>query len=492
MTRPKFRPCPSCQASNQVSRKTCHACFGSLSTKKKLKEKIMTLDDQWAQAVLNSRNLSRIIDSACIAVRKLATLGCNPILFIGRKEKRKEKKWVADVITHLPPTPVTKNLLEKMQRAYEFILTKTEQRPESLAQERPESLARERPESLARERPESQVQERPESQVQERPESLTQERPESLAQERPESLAQERPESLAQARPESCVQESPKSHVQERPESQVQLRPESQVQECPESLAQERPESLAQERPESQVQERPESLVPERPEEESETLFILNLVPVSSPLSSTSLFPPFKPSHTSSPPLPCYQSSPQRKRKNISTSSYPPSSIPHRKKKKNAGRLIQEHPGSLANESPESRAQEHPESLAQKHPESFAQKRPESLVQEHPESLAQKHSESFVQKRPESLDQEHPESLAHECPQSLAQKHPKSLAQKHPESLAQEHPDRQRKRRIKSSSPPSSSFPYRKNKKACLGSPACFWIPQPALDLLPGSRQAFA
>ncbi|XP_065144858.2 uncharacterized protein [Paramisgurnus dabryanus] len=366
MTRPKFRPCPSCQASNQVSRKTCHACFGSLSTKKKLKEKIMTLDDQWAQAVLNSRNLSRIIDSACIAVRKLATLGCNPILFIGRKEKRKEKKWVADIITHLPPTPVTRNLLEKMQRAYEFILTKTEQRPESLArerpesqvqerpeslaqerpeslaqerpeslaQERPESLAQERPESLAQERPESLAQERPESLAQERPESLAQERPESLAQERPESLAQERPESLAQERPESLAQERPESRVQESPESHVQERPESQVQECPESLAQERPESLAQERPESQVQERPESLVPERPEEESETLFILNLVPVSSPLSSTSLFPPFKPSHTSSPPLPCYQSSPQRKRKNISTSSYPPSSIPHRKKKR--------------------------------------------------------------------------------------------------------------------------------------------------------------
>ncbi|XP_073672424.1 uncharacterized protein [Paramisgurnus dabryanus] len=146
----------------------------------------------------------------------------------------------------------------------------------------------------------------------------------------------------------------------------------------------------------------------------------------------------------------------------LSTQFHSPS-----KKKKNAVRLIQEHPESLANESPESRAQEHPESLALKHPESFAQKRPESLVQEHPESLAQKHSESFVQKRPESLDQEHPESLAHECPQSLAQKHPKSLAQKHPESLAQEHPDRQRKRRIKNSSPPSSSFPYRKNKKGC-------------------------
>jgi len=70
MTRPKFRPCPSCQTPNQANRKTCNVCFASLSTKKKIQEKVVSLDSQWGESVLKSRNAGRIIDSARIAVSK--------------------------------------------------------------------------------------------------------------------------------------------------------------------------------------------------------------------------------------------------------------------------------------------------------------------------------------------------------------------------------------------------------------------------------------
>ncbi|XP_026060187.1 SH3 and multiple ankyrin repeat domains protein 3-like [Carassius auratus] len=190
MTRPKFRPCPSCQTPNQASRKTCHVCFGSLSTKNKIKEKVASLDSQWGKSVLKSRNAGRIIDSARIAVLKLEAVGYKPILFIGKQDKRASNKWVADIITHLHPTPVTKVFLEKMRRAYEFILTKatsTAQQPESVPAERPESVPAERPESVPAERPESVPAERPESVPAERPESVAAERPESLTKQ-PETV----------------------------------------------------------------------------------------------------------------------------------------------------------------------------------------------------------------------------------------------------------------------------------------------------------------
>ncbi|XP_026094137.1 uncharacterized protein LOC113066470 [Carassius auratus] len=57
-------------------------------------------------------------------VLKLEAIGYKPILFIGKQDKSASNKWVADIITHLHPTPVTKVFLEKMRRAYEFILTK--------------------------------------------------------------------------------------------------------------------------------------------------------------------------------------------------------------------------------------------------------------------------------------------------------------------------------------------------------------------------------
>lgn len=41
-------------------------------------------------------------------VSKLEAVGYKPILFIGKPDKRASNKWVADIITHLHPTPVTK------------------------------------------------------------------------------------------------------------------------------------------------------------------------------------------------------------------------------------------------------------------------------------------------------------------------------------------------------------------------------------------------
>uniref|UniRef100_A0A1A8I9J3 Uncharacterized protein n=1 Tax=Nothobranchius kuhntae TaxID=321403 RepID=A0A1A8I9J3_NOTKU len=122
MTRPKVRPCPSCQTPNQANRKTCSFCFKSLSTKITFKNKVQSLDSQWAQAVIKNRNTGRIIDSACIAVQKLDAIGCRPILFLGKQDKV-SNKWVADVITNLEPTSTTRHLLEKMKTAYEFLLT---------------------------------------------------------------------------------------------------------------------------------------------------------------------------------------------------------------------------------------------------------------------------------------------------------------------------------------------------------------------------------
>ncbi|XP_067226142.1 uncharacterized protein [Chanodichthys erythropterus] len=284
MTRPKFRSCPSCQTPNQASRKTCHVCFGSLSTKKKINEKVASLDSQWGKSVLKSRNAGRLIDSARIAVQKLEAVGYKPILFIGKQDKRASNKWVADIITHLHHTPVTKILLEKMRRAYEFILTKatsTAQQPESVAAEQPESQATEQPESVAVEQPESQTMEQPES--------LTAEQPESIAVEQPESQTKEQPESIAM--------------------------------EQPESVSVEQLESLTAEQLERQTTEQPESLT-----KQSEPVFVLNLVPVSSSLSPTFLSPPSSatpttvlPSLSSPPPPPLRQ---RKRRLNTFTTSH--------------------------------------------------------------------------------------------------------------------------------------------------------------------------
>ncbi|XP_048038238.1 flocculation protein FLO11-like [Megalobrama amblycephala] len=300
MTRPKFRSCPSCQTPNQASRKTCHVCFGSLSTKKKINEKVASLDSQWGKSVLKSRNAGRLIDSARIAVQKLEAVGYKPILFIGKQDKRASNKWVADIITHLHHTPVTKILLEKMRRAYEFILTKAT----STAQQ-PESVAAEQPESVAVEQLESQ----------------TMEQPESLTAEQPESIAVEQPESIAVEQPESQTMEQPERIAVEQPESQTMEQPESIAMEQPESVSVEQPESLTAEQLERQTTEQPESLT-----KQSEPVFVLNLVPVSSSLSPTFLSPPSSatpttvlPSLSSPPPPPLRQ---RKRRLNTFTASH--------------------------------------------------------------------------------------------------------------------------------------------------------------------------
>ncbi|XP_043988735.1 uncharacterized protein LOC122840418 [Gambusia affinis] len=167
MTRPKFRPCTQCQTPNQANRKTCFVCHQTLSTKKKLKEKVQTFNGQWRETVLKNRNVSRVIDSAQIAVRKLHALGYKPILFFAKEEKS-SSKWVADVMTHLESTATSNNFLQKMQRAYEFLLsvdasvpvqphTSTEQQlflpKEQWAGENAENLVYEPAETIAEEDP---------------------------------------------------------------------------------------------------------------------------------------------------------------------------------------------------------------------------------------------------------------------------------------------------------------------------------------------------
>ncbi|KAF3837672.1 hypothetical protein F7725_009440, partial [Dissostichus mawsoni] len=135
MTRPKLRPCPTCQTLNKASIKTCTVCYGTLSTKKKLIEKAATLDGQWGQGVVRNRNVNRIIDSARIAVLKLEALVLKPILFYGHRDKKSQNKWVADVMTHFAPSSLTKHILDKMQRAYEILLTK--EQSQTLTEEQP-------------------------------------------------------------------------------------------------------------------------------------------------------------------------------------------------------------------------------------------------------------------------------------------------------------------------------------------------------------------
>ncbi|XP_062858541.1 mucin-2-like [Trichomycterus rosablanca] len=122
MTRPKFRPCPNCQWLNQANRKTCQSCYDSLSLKKKLREKEdFFKDGQWGQGILKNRNAARVVDSARIMVRKLEALGYMPILFLGKHGKT---NCVAEVVTCMSPQKEghLKLFLEKMTRAYEFIL----------------------------------------------------------------------------------------------------------------------------------------------------------------------------------------------------------------------------------------------------------------------------------------------------------------------------------------------------------------------------------
>lgn len=70
MTKPKFRPCPSCQVRQQANRKTCSACFATLPSKRLLKT--AKINDDWGQRVIKNKNASRVVASAQIAVSKNA------------------------------------------------------------------------------------------------------------------------------------------------------------------------------------------------------------------------------------------------------------------------------------------------------------------------------------------------------------------------------------------------------------------------------------
>ncbi|KAK7131648.1 hypothetical protein R3I94_016692 [Phoxinus phoxinus] len=157
MPRRKFKPCPSCQAPNQMSRKTCSSCFAAISQKSKLAAKKVTLDRKWGERILKNRNAGRVVDSAHIAVKKLSALGYIPILFFARKEKA-SRKLVADVVTHLPPTEDNQNIVATMRRAYNFVLIKEGNSMTTLPEPQPEAQHEAQPE------PQHQAQPKPEPQ----------------------------------------------------------------------------------------------------------------------------------------------------------------------------------------------------------------------------------------------------------------------------------------------------------------------------------------
>uniref|UniRef100_UPI0037E7AB48 uncharacterized protein n=1 Tax=Semicossyphus pulcher TaxID=241346 RepID=UPI0037E7AB48 len=122
MTKPKMRSCPNCGASNPASRRTCVSCYVCLLKSKEFKEKEKAVrTGKWGQNTLKYRNGARVVASARIMVSKLAALGYNPILFIGKKKKN---TVTAETITYMCPEgdgPM-KPFLEPMSRAYEYIL----------------------------------------------------------------------------------------------------------------------------------------------------------------------------------------------------------------------------------------------------------------------------------------------------------------------------------------------------------------------------------
>ena len=70
MTKPKLRPCPSCQAPQQANRKTCSSCFAALPSKRL--EAAGKINDDWVQGVIKNKNESRVVASAQMAVSKNA------------------------------------------------------------------------------------------------------------------------------------------------------------------------------------------------------------------------------------------------------------------------------------------------------------------------------------------------------------------------------------------------------------------------------------
>ncbi|KAK1888310.1 Circumsporozoite protein [Dissostichus eleginoides] len=283
MTRPKLRPCPTCQTLNKASIKTCTVCYGTLSTKKKLIEKAATLDGQWGQGVVRNRNVSRIIDSAHIAVLKLEALGFKPILFYGHRDKKSQNKWVADVMTHFAPSSLTKHILDKMRRAYEILLTKAEQ-SQTFTEEQPA----EQPQSPGAEQPEpTSGAEQPEP-----PSGAEQPEPTSGAEQPEPTSGAEQPEPTSGA-------EQPQSPGAEQPEPTT-------------GAEQPEPTSGAEQPEPTSGAEQPEPTSgAEQPQPE---FIVLNLVTCpTSPSSSLPTYTNMPPPQTSSPP----QKEGQQKKKKI-------------------------------------------------------------------------------------------------------------------------------------------------------------------------------
>uniref|UniRef100_A0A9J7YW20 Uncharacterized protein n=1 Tax=Cyprinus carpio carpio TaxID=630221 RepID=A0A9J7YW20_CYPCA len=241
MSRRKFKPCPSCQALNQVSLKTCSSCFAAITQKKKVAAKKVTLDRKWGERVLKNRNAGRVVDSAHIAVKKLSALGYVPILFFAKKDKA-SGKWVADVVTHLTPTEDNLKIVATMRKAYNFLLIKEGNSTTTLPV------------------PQHQTQPEPQDQAQPEPQHQAQPEPQHQAQLKHQHQAQH------QVQPEPQHQVQPKHQHQAQPEPQHQVQPEPQHQAQPEP----QPQFLALAESQSQAQE-------------NETFYLLDLYPVSPP-----------------------------------------------------------------------------------------------------------------------------------------------------------------------------------------------------------------
>ncbi|CAI5692265.1 unnamed protein product [Oreochromis niloticus] len=129
MTKPKTKPCPSCQAPNTCNRKTCSGCLGSLNVKEGLKKKQEQFKNiNWAASVKKNRNASRVVNSAQLSVSKLHALGYQPILFLGQFDRK--GRIVGDVITQIQPAEgAARDILMKMRKLYEHLLRKLQASP---------------------------------------------------------------------------------------------------------------------------------------------------------------------------------------------------------------------------------------------------------------------------------------------------------------------------------------------------------------------------
>ncbi|KAI7804102.1 hypothetical protein IRJ41_024607, partial [Triplophysa rosa] len=112
-TNPKQKPCPHCQTPSNAS------CLG---IRQKFKAKQKNIEESvWRCNTKKHRNAARVVDSARIAVKKLEVLGCKPVLFISKEQK---KGFLAEVITSIGPCAKgpLQNIFDKMTGLYEYFI----------------------------------------------------------------------------------------------------------------------------------------------------------------------------------------------------------------------------------------------------------------------------------------------------------------------------------------------------------------------------------